>query len=190
MENDKPLVILSDIDNCFTDSRDWVIQAPKNTGDKVMDRQAWDEYQAKDYLCKPNTTFIQLICHLAKDFPIIFITSREDRKNNREKTIKHIEEFSYGQIKIGDKHKLLMRNEFDYRSALDVKKDILISKVVPFYTPIMSYEDDYENAKMFSDFGIISMLYDIESNTLKSLIKGYDSSNVSTNSMQVTASVV
>ena len=167
----KPIAIICDIDNCYTDSREWIATAPINSGDKSTDRKAWDEYQTRDYLCKPNNPFIEYIVRLSQVTPILFVTSREDRKNSKADTIRHIEEFSDGKIKLGDRHKLFMRREFDYRPSNEVKKDILITEIIPNYVPILAYDDELRNIKMYAEMGIVCALYDLTTNSSKCMTK-------------------
>ena len=156
-------VMICDIDNCFVDSRDWFKYVPEAT-----DREGWDEYFKHDDLCKPNKPVIDLVCSTAELLPVFFVTSREDRKQNRHNTIKQIKDFSNGKIDMFDEnssHKLLMRAEFDYRESSVVKEEILLQIVNSGYTPIVAIDDDIHNCNMFHKYKIPTVLYDIEKNT-------------------------
>ena len=48
--------VICDIDNVYSDSREWIKHLPK-----VSSREAWDEYHSKQYLAKPNKIMIKRI---------------------------------------------------------------------------------------------------------------------------------
>lgn len=158
--------VICDIDNCFTDSREWNEYTPENQ----TDRAGWDKFLDMHYLCKPNKPVIDLVCATAELLPVIFITSREDRKDCRHNTIVQIKEYSKGLINMQDPtchHKLLMRSEFDYRPSDVVKQEKLIEIVNSDYRPIVAIDDDVNNCKMFLSYRIPTILYNIETNTFK-----------------------
>ena len=166
MEN-KPrkYIIICDIDNCFTDSREWIKLAPKiDSRDKSLARSMWDKYQTFSFLAKPNKSVIDFIL-AANDLPVYFVTSREDRKDSRKDTIHQIEKFSNGKIKIGDTNKLCMRKEFDYRMSDEVKKDILIEILHDGCIPVVAIDDEERNCKMFAEMGVLAKQYDIETDS-------------------------
>lgn len=163
----KKYVVICDIDNCYTDSREWVKHVPKVEGkDKSVSRDLWDKYQTFSFLAKPNKSVIDFILAIAELTPIYFVTSRENRKNSREDAIHQIEKFSNNRIKIGDTHKLFMRNEFDYRPSSEVKKEITMSILADGCIPVVAIDDDESNCKMFAELGIPTKLYDIETDKL------------------------
>ena len=79
----KMYVIICDIDNCYTDSREWIRHAPQNISDepKSLQRVLWDKYQSFSFLAKPNKSVIDFLVAICDLIPIYFITSREDRKS-------------------------------------------------------------------------------------------------------------
>ena len=161
--------VICDIDNCFTDSREWNKLIPQNS----TNRAAWDNYLDHYYLCKPNKSVIDLVCATAELLPIIFITGREDRKDNRHHTIMQIKEFSKGIVDMQNvdcHHKLLMRSEFDYRPAPIVKQEKLIEMINAKYIPIVAIDDEVDNCKMFLSYKIPTILYDIETDTYKKCV--------------------
>lgn len=154
------LCVICDIDNVYSDSREWIKHLPSVS--KAKDRKAWDEYQTKHYLVKPNKKIIDKISHISKYVPIIFITAREDRNDVRKNTLREIESFSGDTIKIGILHKLYMREEGDYRSSDVVKEEILIREVLnKGFKPIVAVDDEEANIEMFKRHGIPTKLYDI-----------------------------
>jgi len=159
-------IIICDIDNCYTDSRDWVKHAPQiEPRDKSVARDLWDKYQSFSFLAKPNKSVIDFVKAVADLIPIYFITSREERKNFRKDTEMQIEKFSDGAIKIGDTHKLCMRREFDYRMSDEVKKDITIDLLKEGCIPVVAIDDEERNCKMFAELGIPVKQYNIETDT-------------------------
>lgn len=154
----KKQAIICDIDNCFTDSREWLKECPQGS-----DREAWDIFQDKIYLAKPNKPIIGFLTHAVNSFniPIIFITGREDRRNHREKTIKQIESFSEGSLKVGVNSGLFMRSEFDYRPAPEIKAEIL-DKLSGTHDFIFAIDDEESNCDLYRSRGIPAILYNIE----------------------------
>lgn len=160
--------IVCDIDNVYTDSRDWVKHVPK--GDLAKSREAWDKYHTYHHLVKPNKFIIRMIVKVSKTMPILFVTSREDRGDMRKLTIEEIENFSNDMIKIGGTsvHKLYMRKDCDYRDSDVVKEEILLKEILPHkYKPILAIDDEPSNIDMFKKHGIDTRLYDINKAPLK-----------------------
>ena len=114
-------VIICDIDNCYTDSRDWVKFAPLDVDekDKSVFRERWDKFQTLSFLAKPNKSVIDFLLSISELTPIYFVTSREDRREARKDAEHQISKFSDGKIVIGDKHKLFMRKEFWRQNPFD-----------------------------------------------------------------------
>lgn len=163
MEKKNRGVIICDIDNCFTDSREWIKLAEGLGAD---DREGWDNYMKSAHLAKPNQNFIEFICRLVKLTPIYFLTGREDRLTLREDTINHITNFSNGELKLGENCFLKMRKECDYRRSDVVKKEMLDEVIAEGYTPMSAIDDEAINCKMFKENGCGALLYNIEEDTL------------------------
>lgn len=162
----KKYIIICDIDNCYTDSRDWIKLIPDvSMKDKCVARDMWDKYQTYSFLAKPNKSVIDFVLTMAELTPIYFVTSREDRKHCRADAEHQIDKFSDGRIKIGDVHKLYMRREFDYRPSHEVKKDIVIGLMSEGCIPCVAIDDELENCKMYAELGIPVKQYDIETDT-------------------------
>lgn len=149
--------VISDIDNVYTDSREWFKHVPQSNS-----REEWDHYHTLSTLCKPNKHVIDMLGSVADLIPIMFVTSREDRHNSRRDTIRHIEEFSNGRFRVGENCFLFMRREFDYRPSADVKKEIVNSIVAHDFIPILAIDDDESNCEMFKSLGIPTNRYFIE----------------------------
>ena len=166
MEEDRMHAIICDIDNCFVDSREWHKHIPEDN----TDRAGWDRFLEQIHLCKPNRAVIDYVCATAEILPIIFITGREDRKDCRRNTIKQLNEFSRGYVDFyapNCHHKLLMRSEFDYRPADEVKEEHLIKIVEAGYTPHIAIDDELCNCKLYMRYRIPTIMYDIDTNTFK-----------------------
>ena len=156
-------IVICDIDNCYTDSRDWIKHAPQvDIRDKSVARDMWDKYQTYSFLAKPNKSVIDFVLAISDLIPIYFVTSREDRKSARADAEHQIYKFSNGKIKIGDVHKLCMRREFDYRASDEVKKDITIALMAEGCTPVIAIDDEERNCKMYAELGIPVKQYNIE----------------------------
>lgn len=163
MDMNKKYVVICDIDNCFTDSREWYKTVPQGN-----DRAAWDEYQKHDDLCTPNKPVIDLVCATAEILPVFFLTGREDRKLNRANTMKQIKEYSGNKIDLFDKnagHCLLMRSEYDFRPSDQVKEEMLCKLVGAGCIPVVAIDDEIINCEMYKRYNIPTVLYDINTNT-------------------------
>ena len=161
-EKDNMYVIICDIDNCFTDSREWGKLIPENAN-----RADWDNYLDHIELCKPNKPVIDLVTCTAEILPVYFVTGREDRKNNRHNTIQQIKEYSKGVIDMFDPHslhKLLMRAEFDFRSSDEVKDEKVKQIVASGHVPVVAIDDEEINCEVYCKYGIPTVLYKIETN--------------------------
>lgn len=163
MEKERKGVIICDIDNCFTDSREWIKLAEGLGAD---DREGWDNYMKSAHLAKPNQSFIDFICRLSKLNPIYFLTGREDRLTLREDTEKHITEFSNGELKLGVNCFLKMRKEHDYRRSDIVKQEMYEEVIEEGYIPMSAIDDEAINCKMFKANGCGALIYDIENDSL------------------------
>lgn len=149
--------IICDIDNVYVDSREWEKYLPK----RKDDRKGWNTLLQHIGKCVPNDFIIRLINILAQNYPIFFITSREGTETLRRLTVEQIEEFSEGNIllRADSKHKLYMRECDDFREPYKVKEEILLRDVLPNYEPIMAFEDDENNVKMYRKYGIDTIHY-------------------------------
>ena len=166
MTMEKKYIVICDVDNCYTDSRDWIKLVPQvSSKDKGVARSMWDTYQTFSFLAKPNKSVIDFLLSMNELIPIYFVTSREDRKESRNDTVRQIEKFSDNKIKIGDHHKLFMRKEFDYRPSDVVKKEIVVNLLAEGCLPVVAIDDDTSNCEMFKELGIPTKQYDIETDT-------------------------
>lgn len=155
-------ILIVDIDNCYTDSREWLKQAPRITKENEKDkRKLWDEFHALSYLAKPNKTVIDLVSTLSFFFPVFFLTSREDRGDNREVTKRQIAEFSDNRVLVEGRNKLLMRSDSDYRPNEEIKEE-MIRTLIMDCKPILAIDDDESNCEMFKRHKIPTYKYDIE----------------------------
>lgn len=146
-----------DIDGVYTNSREWEKYIPKENT-----REGWDNYNKHTETSKPNEEMVNIAKQLQKLMPIFFITSREDRGNMREFSIKEIEGYSGDTIKINGKNKLFMRQENDFRPSAQVKQDILYKEVLgKGYKPVIAIDDSKSNIDMFKENGIGTKLYTI-----------------------------
>jgi len=156
----KIMCVICDIDNVYSDSREWIKYVPEEKDSK--NREAWDAYNEKHYLVKPNKRLIPKIVECSQYIPILFITSREDRNDMRKKTIEEIEKFSGNMIKIGPMHRLYMRPDSNYDPSADVKEKILVEEVLnKNFQPIIALDDDESNINMYKKYNIDTKLYDI-----------------------------
>ena len=147
--------IICDIDGVYVDSSKWIPFIPASR----EDREGWNRFAQQVSLCTPNFEIINLLRLLAIFFPIIFITSREDSRLLKAATEGQIKVFSENSIQIGDKHKLYMRTFGDYRDSHQVKKDIMTTKVLTEYDPLLAIDDEIDNILMYKNLGILTWYY-------------------------------
>lgn len=146
---------IMDIDGVYTNSKDWEKFLPRQNT-----RLGWDMYNSHTEQSKPNPEMVGIAKQLQKLMPIFFVTSREDRGNMRKFSIKEIEDYSAGEVKIGEENKLFMRKEHDFRPSAIVKKEILDKEILAKgYTPVIAIDDNKSNIKMFEENGIGTKLY-------------------------------
>lgn len=160
--------LICDIDNCFTDSREWLKHVPEDNS-----RAGWDKFLEMSHLAKPNKRIIDLVISTIDLLPVFFLTGREDRKNNRKLTEEQIEVFSGGRIRVSGKNAnaaVIMRQEFDYRPSAEVKEDMLKGLVANKWTPATAIDDEESNCQMFARYGIPVMKYDIETDNLEKVV--------------------
>ena len=138
----------------------------KDTVDEVLFFSVLDDL----YLKFPKEQVIDMICATCDLHPVIFMTGREDRHTCRHDTIVQLKEFSNGKINMQDPecpHKLLMRDEFDYRPGPVVKEEKLLQVIRAGYMPLVAIDDEIENCQMFMKYGLKTIRYDIEAQLLK-----------------------
>ena len=148
---------IMDIDGVYTNSKDWEKYIPRQNT-----RLGWDMYNSHTEQSKPNMEMINIAKQLQKLMPILFVTSREDRGTMREFSIKEIEGYSGGEIKIGGQNKLFMRKEHDFRPSAVIKQEILYKNILgEGYKPVIAIDDSKSNIDMFKANGIGTKLYTI-----------------------------
>lgn len=157
----KPNCLIIDIDNTF------VIDNIKTKIPELNIRKAWDKFHeehlnyAPEYF-RPNINVIDLISRYYNSFEddykpiLIFLTAREDANNGliRYNTTRLIEKFFTCQ---NFKYILLMREFDDFRNSFEVKEDLLKQYVLPKYNPILAFDDDLSNVKMFRSYNITTL---------------------------------
>ena len=147
--------IICDLDGVYVDSSKWTPYIPQNRDD----REGWDLFASHVSACTPNLALIRILKVLSLFFPIIFITSREGSVVLKKGTEAQIDVFSNNWIHIGSKHKLFMRPYKDYRDAWQVKRDIMIRDVLPYYEPIIAIDDEIDNVLMYESLGLKTWHY-------------------------------
>lgn len=147
--------IICDLDGVYVDSSKWTPYIPQDRDD----REGWDLFASHVSACTPNLALIRILKVLSLFFPIIFITSREGSVALKKGTEAQIDVFSNNWIHIGSKHKLFMRPYKDYRDAWQVKRDIMIRDVLPYYEPIIAIDDEIDNILMYKSLGLKTWHY-------------------------------
>lgn len=106
---------------------------------------------------------------------IIFMTAREDTHNGliRLNSYRFIKKYFKSFNSVWDyncAYKLLMRKENDYRPSSEVKQDMLNDVIEQGYQPLLAFDDDDENRKMFLNNGIT--VFQVYSKDYYNFIKG------------------
>ena len=109
---------------------------------------------------------IDLVSTLGFFFPVFFLTSREDRGDNREITKKQIAEFSEGRVKVEGNNKLLMRADSDYRPSDEVKQD-MIRTLLMDCEPVLAIDDEPSNCRMLKRHKIPTYQYNIDTDEFR-----------------------
>lgn len=147
-----------DIDNVLVDSRDWEKTIPEDK----MSREGWDRHHKMAFLVKSNLPMAHIIEDLIKKGlkNLFFITAREDINGMREITSRHVYK-AIRHIKNIDKINIYfyMRNALDYRKSADVKKDVILNHIYPYYYIDVAIDDDKGNLDMYEKYGIKALHY-------------------------------
>lgn len=150
--------IIFDIDNVLVDSRDWEKTIPEDK----MSRVGWDRHHKMSFLVKSNLPMAHIIEDLIKKGlkNLFFITAREDINGMREVTQRHVYK-AIRHIKDIDKVNIFfyMRNALDYRKSSDVKKDVILNHIYPYYYIDIAVDDDRSNIEMYKEFNIKTIHY-------------------------------
>lgn len=148
--------ILIDIDNCWMDSRIWLSKRPAN-----LEKQGWDLFNKRVYLCKPNKSFIKDVISLIKDsnlFPI-FITARSEKI--RKSTIFQIQNNS--SLIVDVNCLLYMRSKDEDSIHSDTIKYNIIKNNLNNYTITYAIDDEDNNLTIYKKLGINTVIkYNIE----------------------------
>lgn len=145
--------VICDIDGVLFDSRKWEEEVPKG-----KDREEWDNFEKKVYLCTPNKPFIDLIATVNKLIPVVFITGREESPFLFKETKKQIVKNSNFKLIPNINCYLFMRKYKDYRDV-EVTKEEIAKKVMTRYNPIIAIDDDERNIKVYDKLKIPTLLY-------------------------------
>lgn len=133
------------------------------------DRNSWNEYhKTRNFysirLYKPIKPMIDLIQNYyngCKDKPmVVFLTGRENLDLIRLNTFRFIKKnfkIFNSPKQYNNDYLLLMRPENDYRPSSIIKEEYLKNVILPYYTPILAFDDDINNAKMFIENGLVTL---------------------------------
>lgn len=162
--------IISDLDLVLFDSVDWIKSTcPIFEIDGHENREAWDYHHSHVDMVKINEDFIQVV----QDWidvgveRIFFITAREDINNMHAKTIEQLCKF-FQHLHNADRVStyLYMRNPLDYRPSHEIKEDIFLQHIYPYYYIDLFVDDSKKNCEAFAKYGINTWLYDKYHNDL------------------------
>lgn len=158
MTNKLPKAIIVDLDDCLFDSRPLNKYFPKDE----KSREEWDLFQSKVCECRLNEHILNLVKSMIgfENTTVLFVTSREARKDVVKETTKAILEILPDRIFRADSrwsepsYQLFMRAEEDYRPSEEVKKDLYNSCIKDRYNVLFAIDDCPKNIEMFKSLGI------------------------------------
>lgn len=106
---------------------------------------------------KPNEQLIKILTALNMQYPIIFLSGREDVDNCKNDTItwisnNYMSKISDSSLKGWD---LKMRNKNDYRPDEVIKEEIYHSEIEPHYNVLCVFDDRDKVVKMWRDLGLL-----------------------------------
>lgn len=106
---------------------------------------------------KPNEQLIKILTALNMQYPIIFLSGREDTDNCKNDTItwisnNYMSKISDSSLKGWD---LKMRNKNDYRPDEVIKEEIYHSEIEPHYNVLCVFDDRDKVVKMWRDLGLL-----------------------------------
>lgn len=155
--------IIVDLDGCLFDTSEIIELLPNSALEWT--REQWDVFQENYNRDFPIIKFVKrTIGEWGKTHSILFVTSREARNNVVNCTLRAIQECfkeelssqrgsfcSEGYIK---HYELLMRNDCDYRSSSEVKRDIYTMFIKDRYSVEFALDDEQQNIDMWVSLGI------------------------------------
>lgn len=129
---DNPFAIICDMDNTIAHGHE---------------RHVYD-YEKVDTDI-PDLPIIDLVRGLAKPAVyLIILTAREDIGNCRLKTTEWVKKH------VGlEPNLVLMRSLKDHRHSNEVKKDLIIKHVIPYFNVLYIFEDSKRSADMYRELG-------------------------------------
>lgn len=146
-----PKYIIFDIDDTLVSNPNFNKYIPKDNT-----REAWDIYLEKiDYYkyAECNKKMIDILNVLAKEYTILFVTSREHTPDNRVlnntyNTLKDIIDVSENGCE------LFMRDYNDFRPSWRVKEDLFTLHGIDPKDVMVAIDDNIDNINMFKRYGI------------------------------------
>lgn len=142
--------VIIDIDFTLLDS--YIPEMLKEKASKFRDKggSIWDEFYVNLHLCVKNPWCYILIDKLTLDneLTILFITGRNEKvRKQTEKFLKFSHKVNY---------ELHMRSQYDERTDVEVKKDIL-EELTKRYDIIFAIDDKEDNCLLFKSYGIAAL---------------------------------
>jgi hypothetical protein len=143
--------IIVDLDGCLFEKLNIPLPATNS-------REEWDEFQENYHNIAQIIPFIKNLILRFSGYKILFVTSREARKDVIKNTFNSIIRcFTNLEEKLQlspNSFDLLMRNNDDYRPSHEVKKDIYTMFIKDRYDVEFAIDDEDENIKMWRSLGI------------------------------------
>lgn len=156
-----PKYVILDIDDTLVYNSNFNKYIPKDNT-----REAWDLYLEKiNYYnqVEYNYDMINILKMLAKDYIILFVTSRENTPDG--KVLDNTYRTLYDIVNLKDiKHMLFIREYNDFRPSWEVKEDLFTKYNLEPKDVVLAIDDNTGNINMFKKYGITTLQITIGDN--------------------------
>lgn len=128
------------------------------------DQVDWALVNENNKNCGPIQPILDFVNDLAtggkNPVSVIFMTGRESSESTKSNTESWLKKHLDPRLK----YTVLYRTPGDFRIDHEVKKDILVHSVLPFYNVLGALDDKESNCDMFRSFGVKAVC--VDKNTL------------------------
>jgi FMN phosphatase YigB (HAD superfamily) len=130
-----------------------LVNSPRPTApikdNSEIDWNAWIEsakFSPANEWCKEIVMAMAL-----QGYAIIFLTARDGGENSRKITENWI------TMHMPVMHKLYMRHEHDRRPDYEMKRDVFLNEIAPYYDVLFAIDDKQANVDLFRELGIAAL---------------------------------
>lgn len=144
--DDRRRAIICDVDNTILDMTH---RFHYLDGDKTN----WDVFLAEETIMqdKPMWNTVTVVGCLAKFYPILFVSGRNE--GIREITLDQIHSL-FAMCPLLNGYELFLRKDGDWRSDIEIKKEIYTEQIEPNYSIIAAFDDKSSVVELWRSLGI------------------------------------